>query len=36
VRLRTLHGIDATKWFPEIVAGLGMLRGRHYILDGEV
>ncbi|WP_395348809.1 hypothetical protein [Variovorax sp. UC122_21] len=36
VRLRTRHGIDATKWFPEIVAGLGGLRGRHYILDGEV
>ncbi|QRF62669.1 hypothetical protein [Variovorax paradoxus] len=36
VRLRTRHGIDATKWFPEILASLGMLRGRHYILDGEV
>jgi bifunctional non-homologous end joining protein LigD len=36
VRLRTRHGIDATKWFPEIVAGLSWLRGKHYILDGEV
>ncbi len=35
VELRTKNGADATKWFPETVAGLSKLRGRH-VLDGEV
>lgn len=35
VELRTKSGADATKWFPETVAGLATLRGRH-VFDGEI
>lgn len=36
VQLVTRNGADATKWFPEIVAGLATLRGGPHVLDGEV
>ena len=36
VRLMTRSGADATKWFPEVVQGLGALEGGPHILDGEV
>ena len=36
VQLITRNGADATKWFPEIVAGLATLRGGPHVLDGEV
>jgi len=36
VQLMTKNGADATKWFPEVVAGLAKLRGGPHVLDGEV
>src|SRR4051812_8421504 len=36
VQLATRGGADATKWFPEIVAGLANIPGGPHILDGEV
>ena len=36
VQLVTRNGADATKWFPEVVAGLSGLRGGPHVLDGEV
>ena len=36
VQLATRNGADATKWFPEVAAGLGTLAGGPHILDGEV
>ena len=35
VRLKTRNGADATRWFPEIVAGLDDFTARH-VFDGEV
>jgi bifunctional non-homologous end joining protein LigD len=36
VQLATKNGANATKWFPEVVAGLAKLRGGPHVLDGEV
>jgi len=36
VELRTRGGASATAWFPEVVAGLSVLKGGPYIFDGEV
>jgi bifunctional non-homologous end joining protein LigD len=36
VELRTRNGVDATKWFPEVVAGLKTIKGGPHILDGEI
>ncbi|MDF2457772.1 MAG: hypothetical protein K0S79_188 [Nitrospira sp.] len=36
IELRTRNGVGATKWFPEVVAGLKSLTGGPHILDGEV
>lgn len=35
VQLTTRNGANATKWFPEICAGLATLRGGPHVLDGE-
>lgn len=35
VQLVTKNGADATKWFPEICAGLATLPGGPHVLDGE-
>ena len=34
--LRTRNGFDATRWFPEIVAGLAMVPGGPHVVDGEL
>lgn len=36
VQLATRNGVDASKWFPEIVQGLARVPGGPHILDGEV
>jgi bifunctional non-homologous end joining protein LigD len=36
VHLMTRKGADATRWFPEICAGLATLPGGPHVLDGEV
>ncbi|MBG9389323.1 hypothetical protein I5803_14930 [Caenimonas sp. DR4.4] len=36
VQLRTRNGALATKWFPELVAGLQRLSGGPHVIDGEV
>lgn len=36
VQLATRNGADATRWFPEVVAGLATLAGGPHVLDGEV
>jgi bifunctional non-homologous end joining protein LigD len=36
VALKSRGGADATRWFPEVVAGLSALRGGRHVLDGEV
>jgi bifunctional non-homologous end joining protein LigD len=33
--LRTRHGADATKWFPEVVKSLASIKGGPFITDGE-
>jgi bifunctional non-homologous end joining protein LigD len=33
--LRTRHGADATKWFPEVVKSLSSIKGGPFITDGE-
>ncbi len=35
VKLKTRNGVDATRWFPEIVAGLAMVPGGPHVIDGE-
>jgi bifunctional non-homologous end joining protein LigD len=34
--LKSRNGADATRWFPELVAGLEEVSGGPYIVDGEV
>jgi bifunctional non-homologous end joining protein LigD len=34
--LRTRHGADATKWFPEVVKSLSSIKGGPIVTDGEV
>ncbi|MBT2326249.1 hypothetical protein J7E62_28385 [Variovorax paradoxus] len=34
--LRTRHGADATKWFPEVVKSLSSIKGGPFVTDGEV
>lgn len=36
VQLRTRNGIDATKWFPEVVQSLATVRVGPCVVDGEV
>ena len=36
VRLKSRNGTDATKWFPEVVAGLATMTGGRHVFDGEV
>jgi bifunctional non-homologous end joining protein LigD len=36
VKLATRNGADATRWFPEVVAGLSKLPGGPHVFDGEV
>lgn len=36
VQLKSRGGADATRWFPEVAAGLAALPGGRHVLDGEV